>query len=164
MARTIAVFSRSHAPTLRFIWACFVLAAFCALIATGLIAIGPLMPFQPFAFAGMLVFGLCIVGGMLWLTRFKPILEVTTDGLRDRRVSPDIIPWSGIASVTVSDRRRRLQLQINADVADRMMRTRAQASAMQGRDVSISMIGLNGTFDDLVNALKRVEMETRRRR
>jgi len=163
--RTIAVFSRSHAPTLRFIWACFVLAAACALVATGMIAIGPLVPFQPFAFVGMLGFGLGMVGGVIWLTRFKPVLEVTTEGLRDRRLSPDIIPWAGIASVTVSDRRRRqvLQLSINVDVADRMMRTRAQTSTMRARDVAISMVGLNGTFDDLITALRRVEAETRRR-
>jgi len=162
--RTIAVFSKSHAPTLRFIWACFVVAVACALLATGVIEIEPLRPFQPFAFVGMLMFGLGIVGGVIWLTRFKPILEVTTEGLRDRRLSTDIIPWAGIASVTVSDRRRRqvLQLSINVEVADRMMRTRAQTSQMKGRDVSISMVGLSGTFDDLIAALRRVEAETRR--
>ncbi len=42
-----------------------------------------------------------------------------------------------------------------------MMRTRAHAGTMRGRDVAISMTGLNGTFDDLVRALKRVEEETR---
>ncbi len=166
MARTIAVFSRSHAPTLRFVTACFIMAGLCAMVATGVIGAGPLVAVQPIAFLGMLVFGLCIVGGVLWMTRFRPILEVTTDGLRDRRLSPDIIPWSGIASVTVSDRRRRqvLQLQINVDVADRMMRTRAHAGTMKGRDVAISMTGLNGSFDDLVRALKRVEAETRNKR
>jgi hypothetical protein len=166
MARTIAVFTRSLVPTLRFVSTSFVSAAFCAILASGVLPSGRLAEaIELIGFVGMLIFGLCIVGAVLWMMRFKPVLEITTDGLRDRRISTDIIPWTGIASVTVTDTRRRktLQLTIDLEVTERMMRTRAQASRMRGRDVSISMKGLSGSFDDLIGALRRIEADTRHR-
>jgi len=167
MARTIAVFTRSLAPTLRFITTSIVLAAFCGIVAMGFFPAGAFADaVESIAYVGMLLFGLCILGGVLWMARFKPVIEVTTDGLRDRRLAPEIIPWTGIARVTVTDTRRRKQLQLTIDlaVADRMKRTRAQANRMKGRDVTISMNGLSGSFDDLANALRRVEAQTRGQR
>lgn len=165
MARTLAVFTRSLVPTVRFVMTSGVLAAGCAVIATGTFRSGALVgEIEMIAFVGMLLFGVCILGGVLRIMRFKPVLDVTTEGIRDRRIAPEIIPWSGIASVTVTDARRQrtLELKVHSDVADRLMRPRGSGTVR--RELAISMAGLSGSFDDLVTALKQAEAATRGQR
>ena len=165
MARTLAVFTRSLVPTVRFVVTSAVLAVACAVIAIGTFRSGALVgEVEMVAFVAMLVFGICVIGGVLRIMRFKPVLDVTTEGIRDRRIAPEIIPWSGIASVTVSDARRHrtLELKVHSNVADRLMRPRGSATVR--RDLAISMAGLSGSFDDLVSALKKAEEATRGQR
>ena len=163
MGRTIAVFSLSAAYLMRFITWCVVLVAVCAAFATGLLPAPPLRDFELFAFVGFVVSAVALIAGiLLLLRRRRPVLEITTDGIRDRRVSPQLVPWAAIATVSVEAVGRRKMLVLDLDAATGKRLTRApSASRANRRGLTISMTGLNGSFDDLVNALRRVEEETR---
>src|SRR5262249_46327050 len=113
---------------------------------------------------------------------YGPIIEVSRAGLRDRRISLDIIPWSSIESIWWLPPARQLQLILDSAVdnslprsayavwARRRMLRRFLYDALSGQDdpytsyrygygfgdVSISMFGLSGSFQALVRAVEQV--------
>jgi hypothetical protein len=110
-----------------------------------------------------------------------PIIEVSHAGLRDRRISPDIIPWSDIESMWLLPQTRRLLLILDPAVDNNLSRSAIGAWARRRRikrylvdqlsngdnpydvytyghgfgDVSISMLELAGSFEALVRAVEQ---------
>lgn len=164
MGRTIAVFSRSAAKAMRLVNLCVVLVAVCGAFAGGALPAPPLRNFEQFAFVGFVIFAVGFVAGLLLvIRRRRPILEITTAGIRDRRVSSQMVPWAAIATVSVEAVGRRKMLVLDFDkAAEKQLARSASAPARANRrGLTISMSGLNGTFEDLVNALRRAEEATR---
>src|SRR5262245_52488564 len=54
---------------------------------------------------------------------YSPIIEVSRAGLRDRRISPDIIPWSSIESIWWLPPARQLQLILDSAVDNSLPRS-----------------------------------------
>jgi hypothetical protein len=146
---------------------------------------------------GQLAFGLLLCGLVLVLVSgptlfsnlmkvirapYGPIIEVSRAGLRDRRISPDIIPWSSIESIWRFQQSRLLHLILDPAADNSLPRSAIAAWArrrmLKGQlfdelsgqadpycaycygyafgDVSISMSGLPGSFDALVRAVEQV--------
>jgi hypothetical protein len=104
-------------------------------------------------------FGLVTILIFLQLFRTGPVVEVRTSGLRDHRRSPDVIPWTAIAKVSIrrTGGRQRLALQFRAGAKmrpSRLGRAVGKVNAAAG-GFSISMAGLDGSFGDLINAIKK---------
>ena len=162
MGRTVAVFSRSAAKAMRVVNLCVVLVAVCGAFAGGLLPAPPLRDFEFFAFVGFLISAAVLVLGILQvIRRRRPILEITTEGIRDRRVSSLLVPWAAIATVSVEAVGRRRMLVLDLQKPAATSPARAAPARANRRGLTISMTGLNGTFDDLVNALRRAEEATR---
>lgn len=164
MGRTIAVFSRSAAKAMRFVNLCVVLVALLGAFAGGLLPAPPLRDFELFAFVGFLISAVALVAGIMVVIRQRrPILEITTEGIRDRRVSATLLPWAAIATVSVEavGRRKMLVLDFEKAAGARLARSGPAPARANRRGLTISMTGLNGTFEDLVAALRRAEEATR---
>jgi hypothetical protein len=110
-----------------------------------------------------------------------PVIEVSQVGIRDRRISFDIIPWSGIESLWRLPQSKRLLLILDAAVDNNLPRSkigewvrhrRLKAYLIQKLtdqenpydvwcyghafgDVSIAMIELVGSFETLVRAVEQ---------
>jgi hypothetical protein len=95
--------------------------------------------------------GVPFFGGatILIIARFfqpGPAVEVSTSGIRCRRWPQDFyVPWSAISNMTVQTMRRRKFLTLQV---------RPPESSGQAASRTISMVGLDGSFDDLLNAIK----------
>jgi hypothetical protein len=167
MSRTIAVFSRSAAKAMRFVNLCVVLIAVCGMFAAGVLPSPRIQDFEFFAFVGFVMSAIALGIGLVYLLRRRrPLLEITVDGIRDRRVSSQLVPWAAIATVSVEavGRRKMLVLDLEAAAGKRLTRAPSQAARANRRGLTISMTGLNGTFEDLVEALRRAEEATRNSR
>lgn len=165
MGRTIAVFSRSAAKAMRFVNICIVLVALCGAFAVGLLPSPPIGDFELLAFVGFVISAIALAIGFVHVIRQRrPLLEITTQGIRDRRVSPQLVPWAAISTVSVEAVGRRKMLVIDLDAAAGKRLARAAPGRANRRGLTISMGGLNGTFEDLVNALRRAEEATRHSR
>jgi len=135
---------------------------------------------------GLLLF---LVGALLLIVYLEkivralhgPIIEVSHSGIRDRRISPDIIPWSSIESMWRLPQTRGLLLILDATVYNSLPRSGIGAWARHRRlkrylidvlsngenpydcysygygfgDVSISMVDLVGSFEALVRAVEQ---------
>ena len=121
--------------------------------------------------AGVVIFGLCSVIALGELFRISPVIEVTAFGIRDRRLSPDLMPWIGISDVSVltGGSNPCVTLRLRPEVRAKLKPPRipllaAKANDRSGLDVSISMRLLNGSLDDLVKAIDKarpVDVRTR---
>jgi hypothetical protein len=163
MSRPIAVFSRSAATSMRFVTTCIGLVALCGAFATGILPGPRIVDFEFYAFVGFVISGIGVLIGFAVARRQRrPVLEITLDGIRDRRVTSQLVPWASISTVSVEavGRRKMLVLDLDAGAGKRLSRVSPQARANR-RGLTISMTGLNGTFEDLVAALRRAEEETR---
>jgi hypothetical protein len=162
MDRTIAVFSRSAAKAMRFVNVCIVLVAVCGAFAAGVLPSPGIRDFELFAFIGFVLAAIALAIGFVHVVRRRrPILEITTQGIRDRRVSPKLVPWGAISTVSVEAVGRRKMLVLDLETAAGQRLVRAGAPRANRRGLTISMTGLNGTFEDLVEALRRAEEATR---
>jgi hypothetical protein len=164
MSRTIAVFSRSAAGAMRFVLTCIFLVVVCGMFATGILRGPNLVDFEFFAFVGFVASGLgLLIGFAVLLRQRRPLLEITLDGIRDRRVSSQLVPWALISTVSVEavGRRKMLVLDLDAGAGKRLSRQPSAQARANRRGLTITMTGLNGTFEDLVAALRRAEEETR---
>jgi len=110
-----------------------------------------------------------------------PIIEVSHTGIRDRRISPDTIPWSGIESMWRVRGTRQLLLILDATAYNRLPQSGLGPWARRRRlkrdlidrlhygdnpydaytygygfgDISISMVDLAGSFETLLRAVER---------
>jgi hypothetical protein len=191
----IAVFYRSIPRTVAIVLLWSALTALGGSLVLGCIVM--LAASHTSAADGQLAFGLLLCGLVLvlvsgpillsYLTKvirapYGPIIEISRAGLRDRRISPDIIPWSGIEAMWRLPQSRRLLLILDPAVDNSLLRSAHAAWArrrmlkrylverLSGEDdpyavytygygfgdVSISMLGLAGSFDALVRAVEQV--------
>jgi hypothetical protein len=160
MDQVIAIFRRSIMKMLGRLVGGIAMMAACALLAFGLIpAVAPGSGAARAGAAGFVFFGLVTIVIFLQSFRTGPVVEVRTSGLRDHRRSPDIIPWTAIAKVSITTLRgrQRLALQFRAGAKlrpSRLGRAVGKANAA-ANSFAISMAGLDGSFDDLINAIKK---------
>jgi hypothetical protein len=166
MDQVIAVYRRSIAKRLGWLAGCVVIAGICALAAFN--AIPGIAPggAERFAVGGFLLFGLVAIVIVIQSFRTGPVVEIRTAGIRDHRRSPDLIPWAAIAKASIRKVRSRrvLALQFRAGTKlrpSRLGRATGKVNAAAG-DLSISMAGLDGSFDGLINAIKKANAVTAR--
>jgi hypothetical protein len=156
--QSVAVFRYAIAKPLGLIAGGIVLTAACAAVALGLLAdprVGGAV--QLAAYAGVVGFGLATIVMIVRLRRRGRVLEITTEGIRDRRLSPDLLLWMDIARASIRQlgRQRVLVLQLHADAQARLRRARG-SRAGNWQSLSIGMDGLDGSIDDLTAAIARV--------
>jgi hypothetical protein len=109
------------------------------------------------------LFGLC--GFMLLLRAFdrSVIVSISPAGVRDTRISEDVIPWSAIRGVTVGSLKgqRFITLAIDPEVEKGLRLTRlAQWSGPMNAKLGfhglvLNPAGLDGTYDGIVQAFAR---------
>jgi hypothetical protein len=166
MDKVIAVFGRSITKMLGMFSGGIAMTGVCALVAFHVIPdIPPDGRAELVGYAGFLFFGLASTIIFTRLFSTSAMLEVSTSGIRDRRRSTVLIPWSAIAKVSIRDdgTRQSLVLQFRPDErailkALRLDRRLGNLNDVAGARVfSISMKGLDGSFDDLINAIKKAE-------
>jgi len=160
MDQVIAIFRRSITKMLGRLAGGVVMMAACALLAFRAIpAIAPGSGYALVGAAGFVFFGLVTIVIFLQSFRTGPVVEVRTSGLRDHRRSPDVIPWTAISKVSIRNvlGRRLLALQFRAGTKLKPSRLGRAAGKMNAATdgFSISMAGLDGSFDDLINAIKK---------
>jgi hypothetical protein len=160
MDQVIAIFRRSIAKMLGRLSIGVVMTGACALVAFRAIpAVSPGSGIALLGAAGCVFCGFVTIVIFLQSFRTGPVVEVRTSGLRDHRRSTDVIPWTALAKVSIRRGRggRRLALQFRAGTKlrpSRLRRALGQMNAAAG-GFSISMAGLDGSFDDLINAIKK---------
>jgi hypothetical protein len=160
MDQVIAIFTRSITKMLGRLAGGVVMMAACALVAfRAAPAVAPGGGAELVGAAGFVFFGLVTIAIFLQSFRTGPVVEVRTSGLRDHRRSPDVISWTTIAKVSIRKvrGRRLLALQFHAGTKLKPSRLGSAVGKMNAAasGFSISMAGLDGSFDDLINAIKR---------
>jgi hypothetical protein len=159
MDQVIAVFRRSITKTLGWLVGGTVMTAACALVAFGAIPNIAGGRAELIAAWGFLLSGLATSVIFLQSFRTGPVVEVRTSGIRDHRRSPDLIMWTAIGKVSIKTVRGRrvLALQFRSGTKlrpSRLGRAMGNVNAAGG-GWSISMAGLDGSFDSLINAIKK---------
>ena len=114
---------------------------------------------------GVIFFGL---DGVVLATRLfdrSEILTISPAGVRDTRISRDVIPWSAILGMAATSYRGQSFITLEIDPAteevirlSRMARWSRPMNAKLGfRGLVLNPAGLDGSFDDIVLALTRFE-------
>jgi len=69
-------------------------------------------------YAGVLVFGACTLLA-IWkaLTTHGPVVTLTREGIRDRRIATDLIPWSAVKDITIWKHHRQRFMVLAVDPA-----------------------------------------------
>ena len=194
-ASPIAVFYRSIPKTIAILLLCSAPTAFGAIIVlicvvnftTGDLAAADYVALAFGLFCGLLLFlagGLPLIVCIEKIVRapYGPIIEVSHTGIRDRRISPDIILWSDIESMWRPPQSRLLLLIVYATVYNCLPGSVIDAWGRRRRlkrylidiltngdnpydpytygsgfgDVSISMVDLVGSFETLLRAVERI--------
>jgi hypothetical protein len=163
MDQVIASFQRSIPKTLALTVLSALLTLSGALMALGIFSNRSLgLEAKLAAYVGTLVFSLMTVAFLVELFRAGPVVEVTTSGIRDRRQCPNLISWTEISDVSVlrGGRRPCLTLRLRPEARTKLKPTRtarfaAKMNELGFPDMSISMRLLNGSLDDLVEAVER---------
>ncbi len=107
-------------------------------------------------YLGMVLFGALIPTLAMRLFQTGPIVEIDAQGIRDRRVSEDIIAWDNIARMDVKKDRQQYSLRLQLHAPAKLRRTTYNRIVSGGVSyVSINMAGLGGSFDDLMGAIGR---------
>jgi hypothetical protein len=105
-------------------------------------------------FGGVLLFGSMILLLSARLFQSGPIVEIGEQGIRDRRVSPDVVAWETIDDMQIITVREQYSLRLQLRAPSKLNRTWLNRVVTSGAShVSINMAGLNGSFDDLVRAV-----------
>ncbi|MDB5705650.1 MAG: hypothetical protein JWN66_2766 [Sphingomonas bacterium] len=119
--------------------------------------------------AGILFFGLCAIVGARQLFRFAPVMEVDARGVRWRRWSNDLIPWSAMSRIEVQGAGLGsfVCLWLHEPELYRsrhLMGWLAGANKAMGfGDIPLNIMGTDRRFDDLVEAFDRFAPKRRRR-
>lgn len=113
---------------------------------------------------GMLLFGL---GTIAWLWRQLgsrgPVLTISPEGIRDRRIAPETIPWSAIRDVFTWEYSGQRILVLDVDPAlertmhlSRMVRWTRGANRKLGADgLCVATHGLKITHDELFELVRQ---------
>jgi hypothetical protein len=116
-----------------------------------------------FGWAGTPFFGLTT---LMWAARLfarDPAVEVSRAGIRDARVSPDLVPWADIrtAEVVRVSTQYMLELRLRPE-AERRLRLTLPARLYTPLNkwlgypgFYITMLGLEGSLNDLTDAVER---------
>jgi hypothetical protein len=148
-------FRYSKLAMLRFIMAAILLTILSIAIAFHLVPKATYGNFEQLAgFAGVLLFGSMILLCSARLFQNGPIVEIGEQGIRDRRVSPDVVAWETIDDMQVIKVREQYSLRLQLRAPSKLNRTWLNRVVTSGAShMSINMAGLNGSFDDLVRAI-----------
>jgi hypothetical protein len=151
----MTAFHYSKLALLRLIMAAILLTILFVAIAFRLLPNATYGNFTELAgFAGALLFGSMILLCSARLFQNGPIVEIGEQGIRDRRVSPDVMAWETIDGVQAIKVRERYTLRLQLRAPSKLNRTWLNRVVTSGAShVSINMVGLNGSFDDLVRAI-----------
>jgi hypothetical protein len=107
-------------------------------------------------FAGVLLFGSMIGVFTARLFQSGPTVEIGEEGIRDRRVSPDVVAWENIDGMQVIKVREQYSLRLQLRAPSKLKRTWLNRIVTSGAPhVSVNMAGLNGSFAQLVSAIDR---------
>ena len=91
-------------------------------------------------YVGLPFFGGASILMVARLFQAGPVIEVGTSGIRYRRWPQDFfVPWSAVSDMSIQQQRRRKFL---------ILRLRPQEASGNAASRSISMVGLDGSFDD----------------
>lgn len=112
---------------------------------------------------GVPFFGLCTVIAIARLLKGGATLTIGPAGIRDTRVSPDLIPWRAITGFKEIEIHRQRMMMIEIDPAceralqlSRLTRMMGRANAaLSLKGLAITAQGLDGSFDDLVAAVRK---------
>jgi hypothetical protein len=113
--------------------------------------------------AGLLLF-VPGVGRLVWqLGQRRPVLDIGPDGVRDRRLSPEVLPWSAVRGVGRTRVRRQefvtLDLVPGAEqgyLTGRTNRLMYRVNQRAGfRGLHLNVVGLRCTADELYEAVYR---------
>jgi hypothetical protein len=116
---------------------------------------------------GAPLFGL---GGLVCLLRVfdrSAIVFISPAGIRDSRISEDIIPWHAILGMTARSYRRQnfitLAIDPEAEKGIKLSRLARWSGPMNAKlgfsGLVLNPAGLDGSFDDIVQALVRFQPE-----
>jgi hypothetical protein len=149
------VFRYSKLAMLRLVMAAILLTILSIAIAFHLVPKATYGNFTELAgFAGVLLFGSMIPVFSARLFQNGPTVEIGEQGIRDRRVSPDVVAWETIDGMQVIKVREQYSLRLQLRAPSKLNRTWLNRVVTSGAaHVSINMAGLNGSFDDLVRAI-----------
>ncbi|KMO41303.1 hypothetical protein VQ02_06040 [Methylobacterium variabile] len=118
---------------------------------------------QFFVACGLVLFGLGIPLVLRELLRRGPVVSVSAEGLFDRRLSTDWIPWHAIAAVdeVAIGRQGFLQLQVRPGLADHLPWTRrgrwhTRLNGLYGGGYWIAGQGVRGGTSAVLDAIARV--------
>ena len=142
MDRVIASFRQSFPKTLGLVAGGSLLTLASLLIVIHVIPVAPWSKGAIAGYVGLPFFGLATLLLVVRLFQAGPVVEVTTSGISHRRWSQEFIPWSTVAGMSVQQVRRRRSL---------ILRLRPGGSR------AISMTGLDGSFEDLLSAVRAAQ-------
>jgi hypothetical protein len=126
------------------------LTAVALLIVVGVIP-GPGLKGFIGGYVGLPFFGGASILLVIRLFDTAPVVEVGASGIRSRRWPQDFfVPWTAVANMAIEQQRRRRFLILQLRPQDASGHTRRR----------ISMVGLDGSFDDLLNAIKAARSAT----
>jgi len=96
----------------------------------------------------------------LWraLTTHGPVVTLSREGIRDRRLAPELIPWSAVGDITVWKQRRQRSMILSVDptveaglTLSRLVRWTRNANRAVGVDgLWVSAGDLKSSFDELL--------------
>jgi hypothetical protein len=120
----------------------------------------PNMPRRPYlevgGFLGLFFFGVMIPIFLARLFQTGPVIEIGGSGIRDRRVSDDVMAWENVERLRTTKDRGQFFLRVHLRAPSQLRRTLLNRIVSGGAShVSINMAGLKGSFDDLVDAVRR---------
>lgn len=112
----------------------------------------------------MVFYGVFAVRWMRELFRVGPVVEIDMDGIVDRRLGPDTIPWSAVRGIKLVKAGRRPVLALEVDVppgalsrVSGLRRYFQRLSDPAGeRTVHVSLTGLSGRPGDVLGAIEDV--------
>jgi hypothetical protein len=155
----VAIFEQSTGKTLGLIVLGILMTGLSTAVAFRLFSRVVPGSFAEFAgYAGMLLFSLATITFIAKLFQRRDVLQVNASGILDRRISSELIPWTAISEMRIKEvnRQRFLSLQLHPAAMQRLRPPLMAKILAGGRNVrDISMTGLDGSFEDLLAAVRR---------
>lgn len=127
-------------------------------VSVALLVFGDAAREQIGGWVGLVFFGLCAAMILQrWLTLRGPVVTVSPEGFRDKRISADVIPWSSISQVSTWSAfdQSVLVLKVDPAVEAKLALTRIAKMTLGpnkslGADgLSVTAQGLKVSFDEL---------------
>jgi hypothetical protein len=112
---------------------------------------------------GIPFFGLCGVMALRGMRDSRVILSISPGGIRDLRVSEDLIPWRAVRGMRLQQVQKQSFVMLDLDPADektlRLTRlaswTKPMNAAIGFHGLCVNPAGLDGSLDDILAALER---------